>query len=107
MLLHVVSERHRRRRAMIFTTNKSVKAWGRVLHDDDLAQAIIDRVLERGRLIRLDGRSVRGLHVNLDEAMKEELDSGDEAIRIHAMQCAEFPEPTARAVGVKQAFIKS
>jgi hypothetical protein len=26
-----------------------------VLHDEDLGQAIIDRVLERGRLIRLDG----------------------------------------------------
>jgi DNA replication protein DnaC len=52
MLFHVGNERHRRHRPMIFTTNKSLKAWGRVLHDDDLAQAIIDRVLERGRLLR-------------------------------------------------------
>ena len=74
MLFHVVNERHRRQRAMIFTTNKSLKAWGRVLHDEDLAQAIIDRVLERGRLLRLDGPSIRTLHVNLDEAMKEESD---------------------------------
>jgi DNA replication protein DnaC len=74
MLFHVVNERHRRHRPMIFTTNKSLKAWGRVLHDDDLAQAIIDRVLERGRLLRLDGPSVRTLHVNLDEAMKEDSD---------------------------------
>ncbi len=95
MLFHVVNERHRRRRAMIFTTNKSLKAWGRVLHDDDLAQAIIDRVLERGRLLRLDGPSVRTLHVNLDEAMKEESDSGDDVIRISGNQCPEFPEPTA------------
>jgi DNA replication protein DnaC len=64
----VVNDRHRRKRSMIFTTNKSLKAWGRVLHDEDLAQAIIDRVLERGRLFRLDGPSVRTLHVNLDEA---------------------------------------
>ena len=82
MLFHVVNVLHRRRRAMIFTTNKSLKAWGRVLHDDDLAQAIIDRVLERRRLLRLDGPSVRTLHVNLDEAMKEESDSGNEVIRI-------------------------
>jgi len=41
---------------MIFTTNKPLKTWGRVLHDD-LAQAIIDRVLERGRLLRLVGPS--------------------------------------------------
>jgi len=35
----LVNERHRRHRPMIFTTNKSLKAWGRVLHGDDLAQA--------------------------------------------------------------------
>lgn len=65
MLFHVVNERHRRRRSMIFTTNKSLKAWGRVLHDEDLAQTILDRVLERGRLIRLDGPSIRTLHLKV------------------------------------------
>lgn len=33
---------------MIFTTNRSLKVWGRVLHDEHLAPAIIDGVLERG-----------------------------------------------------------
>lgn len=47
MLFHVVNERHRRHRSMIFTTNKALNAWGRVLHDEDLGPAIIDRVLER------------------------------------------------------------
>jgi DNA replication protein DnaC len=31
MLFHVVNERHRRHRPMILTTNKSAKAWGRIL----------------------------------------------------------------------------
>ena len=97
MLFHVVNERHRRHRPMIFTTNKSLKAWGRVLHDDDLAQAIIDRVLERGRLLRLDGPSVRTLHVNLDDAMKEDSDQQTDLIRISGKPCPEFPEPTPRA----------
>jgi len=35
------------------------KRWGDVLHDDDLADAIVDRILERGRLLRLDGPSIR------------------------------------------------
>ena len=39
MLFHVVNERHRKKRSMIFTTNKSLSAWGHVLHDEDLAQA--------------------------------------------------------------------
>jgi len=60
----------------------SLKAWGRVLHDDDLAQAIIDHVLEGGRLPRLDGPTVRNLHVNLDEAMKEDSDQQPELIGI-------------------------
>jgi DNA replication protein DnaC len=94
MLFHVVNERHRRHRPMIFTTNKSLKAWGRVLHDEDLAQAIIDRVLERGRLLRLDGPSVRTLHVNLDEAMKEDSDQQADLARISGKRWPEFPEPT-------------
>lgn len=44
--------------------------------------------------IRLDGPSVRMLYVNLDEAMTEESDSGDEVIRISGIQCPEFLEPT-------------
>ena len=81
---------------MIFTTNKSLKAWSRVLHDEDLAQAIIDRVLERGRLLRLDGPSVRTLHVNLDEAMKEASDQDADLARISGKRRPEFPEPTVR-----------
>jgi DNA replication protein DnaC len=94
MLFHVVNERHRRHRPMVFTTNKSLKAWGRVLHDEDLAHAIIDRVLERGRLLRLDGPSVRTLHVNLDDAMKEDSDQNADLVRISGKSRSEFPEPT-------------
>jgi len=98
MLFHVVNEGHRRKRSMIFTTNKSLKAWGRVLHDDDLAQAIVARVLERRRLIRLDGPSVRTMHLNLDEAMNAGSDQDDDLARISRNQWPEFPEPT-RATG--------
>jgi DNA replication protein DnaC len=94
MLFHVVNERHRKQRSMIFTTNKSLKAWGRVLHDEDLAHAIIDRVLERGRLLRLDGPSVRTLHVNLDDTMNDESNQVDEVIRISGNRGSKFPEPT-------------
>ena len=94
MLFHVVNERHRRHRSMIFTTNKALKAWGRVLHDEDLGQAIIDRVLERGRLIRLDGPSIRTLHLKLDDALKDESDQDDEVARISGNKWPEFPEPT-------------
>lgn len=86
VLFHVVNERHQRRRPMIFTTNKSPSSqWGDVLHDADLADAIVDRVLERGRLIILDGPSYRTKHI----------DSGSgEPARISGIHRPEFPEPT-------------
>jgi DNA replication protein DnaC len=63
VLFQVVDHRYLRRRPMLFTTNKPLPDWGRVLHDDDLAEAITDRVLERGRLIELRGRSYRTRHL--------------------------------------------
>ena len=59
-LFHIVNERHQRRRPMLFTTNKPpLTTWGDVLHDHDLAETIVDRVLKRGRLVLLDGPSYR------------------------------------------------
>jgi hypothetical protein len=37
------------------------------LHDEDLAAAILDHILERGRFIHLDGPSWRTRHLNLLE----------------------------------------
>jgi DNA replication protein DnaC len=94
MLFHVVNDRHRRRRSMIFTTNKSLSAWGRVLHDDDLAQAIVDRVLERGRLLTLDGPSMRTRHLGLDETLAGASNQGvNDSARISGIPVPEFPEP--------------
>lgn len=63
VLFQVVDRRYLRGRPMVFTTNKPLEQWGRVLHDNDLAQAITDRILERGRLIELRGRSYRTRHL--------------------------------------------
>ena len=92
MLFHVVNDRHRRKRSMIFTTNKALNTWGRVLHDEDLAQAIIDRVLERGRLLMLDGPSMRTKHLGLDEPTPAE--ASHQPARISGIDRPEFPEPT-------------
>jgi DNA replication protein DnaC len=69
VLFHVVNDRHLRKRPMIFTTNKSMTEWGKVLHDEDMAAAILDRVLERGRLIHLDGPSGRTRHLDLEKSL--------------------------------------
>lgn len=67
MLFHVVNDRYLNGRSMIFTTNKKLTGWGAVLHDGDLAAAIVDRLLERGHIIALDGPSMRSRHLVLDQ----------------------------------------
>src|SRR5215469_13955927 len=98
VLFHVVNDRHLRKRPMIFTTNKPLNEWGRVLHDEDLAAAILDRVLERGRFIRLDGPSGRTRHLNLEDP----LPGSTERFRISGKSGSEFPEPTDREVELLQ-----
>src|SRR5438552_10414098 len=90
VLFHVVNDRHLRKRPMIFTTNKSLNQWGKVLHDQDLAAAILDRVLERGRILHLDGPSGRTRHLKFEDEL---LPSPDSA-RISGIGVPEFPEPT-------------
>jgi len=87
VLYHLVNARHLKRRAVVVTTNKHPKAWGRVLHDADLADAIVDRLLERGRLIRLDGPSLRTRHI-----AKDLVDSDDQPATISGIHPPEFPE---------------
>lgn len=89
VLFHVVDARHTRRRAMVFTTNKAPKTWGSVLHDDDLAEAIVDRILDRGRVLKLDGPSIRSRHVP-----EHELQDDDGPVRVSGKHRSDFPEPT-------------
>ena len=85
VLFHVVNERHLRRRPIVFTTNKSpLTEWGAVLHDHDLAEAIVDRTLEAGRLVVLDGPSYRTRHLRL----------ANQGARISGKLGPDFPEPT-------------
>ncbi len=67
VLFQVVDHRYLHQKPMLFTTNKPLSQWGRVLHDPDLAEAITDRVLERGRLIQLRGSSYRTRHLERTE----------------------------------------
>jgi DNA replication protein DnaC len=93
VLFHVVNDRYLHHRPMIFTTNKPLTAWGRVLHDPDLAQAILDRVLERGRHLELRGPSYRTRHLPLDLNQPPE-PSSQEPARISGNHRPQFPEPT-------------
>jgi DNA replication protein DnaC len=87
VLFQVVNERHLRGRPMVFTTNKPVEAWGQALHDPDLAEAILDRVLERGRILHFRGPSYRTRHMRPTDGAK-----------ISGKVTPEFREPTDRVL---------
>lgn len=63
VLYRVVNDRYLKDRPMIVTTNKPLAALGQLLHDGDLAEAILDRLLERGTHFLLRGRSYRTRHL--------------------------------------------
>lgn len=80
VLFGVVDQRYLARKPMIFTTNKKLRAWGEVLHDADLAEVILDRVLEQGEHIRLGGPSWRTRNQD-PETLGDTCDSDPESIR--------------------------
>jgi DNA replication protein DnaC len=75
VLFRVVSIRHLKRRSTLMTTNKPLAALGQVLHDADLAEAILDRLLERDTHFVLRGRSYRTCHQKEDLSSIAESDA--------------------------------
>jgi DNA replication protein DnaC len=67
VLYQVVNERYLKQRPILVTTNKPLAAWGDVVHDGDLAEAIVDRLLERGAHFALRGRSYRTRHLTEED----------------------------------------
>jgi DNA replication protein DnaC len=60
VLFPVVDQRYLRgQRPLLLTTNKDPQQWGAVLHDNDLAAAILDRLLHHGEIVTLSGPSYR------------------------------------------------
>lgn len=55
---NLVNELHERS-SLIITTNKSPKQWAEVLKDTVLTTAILDRILYRCEVVRLEGKSYR------------------------------------------------
>ncbi len=76
VLYRVINERYLKHRPILLTTNKPLAALGDVLHDGDLAEAILDRLLERGAHFALRGRSYRTKHLSEEETTSRRAKSG-------------------------------
>jgi DNA replication protein DnaC len=73
VLYRVINDRYLHGRPVLMTTNKPLAALGQVLHDGDLAEAILDRLLERGTHFVLPGRSYRTRHLKEEPQTKTEV----------------------------------
>ena len=58
ILYDLISERYEKT-ATIITSNKSLQEWGKVLQDNALASALLDRLLHHGEVYHLKGDSYR------------------------------------------------
>ena len=58
LLFQVVSQAYERQ-SVVFTTNLELGRWGAVFGDDQMAAAVIDRVVHHGRLLQFRGESYR------------------------------------------------
>lgn len=58
LLFQVVSEAYERQ-SVVVTTNLEFSRWGAVFGDDQMAAAVIDRVVQHGRLVQFRGESYR------------------------------------------------
>lgn len=58
LLFQVISEGYEKR-SLIITTNLEFSRWGTVFGDDNMAAAIIDRLVHHGRLLQFRGESYR------------------------------------------------
>ena len=61
LLFQVVSQAYEAQ-SVVFTTNLEFSRWGAVFGDDQMAAAVIDRVVHHGRLLRFRGESYRVRH---------------------------------------------
>jgi len=61
LLFQVISDAYERQ-SVVFTTNLEFGMWGTVFGDDQMAAAVIDRVVHHGRLVRFRGESYRVRH---------------------------------------------
>lgn len=62
LIFQVISTRHDRQRSFAVTTNRPFGEWNQIFHNDAIAHAILDRLVERAEVFCLEGKSYRETH---------------------------------------------
>lgn len=58
LLFQVIADGYEKR-SLVLTTNREFSRWGSVFGDDTMAAAVIDRIVDDGRLLQCRGESYR------------------------------------------------
>ena len=62
LAFQIFSQRHEARRSTVVTTNQPFGEWNRIFHNDAMAHAVLDRLVERSEVFYLEGKSYRETH---------------------------------------------
>ena len=103
LLFQVVSEAYERQ-SVVFTTNLEFSMWGQTFGDEQMAAAVIDRVVHHGRLLRFRGESYRVRNALMGGKGGWALRLGEEVRRLGAagLERAERAVHPLRAGGVER-----
>ena len=78
LLFRVISDSYESK-SLILTTNIEFSKWGGIFTDDQMAAAMIDRLVHHGHLILFEGKSYRMEHALMRQTAKQKKDP--EAVR--------------------------
>lgn len=58
-LLDIILNRYSKRKSTVITSNRIIDDWGKLLKDNAVSSAILDRLLHQGHLLEFEGKSYR------------------------------------------------
>ena len=64
LVFQIISQRYENRRSIVVTTNRPFGEWNQTFHNDAMAHALLDRLIERSEVFYLEGKSYRETHRN-------------------------------------------
>ena len=62
LVFQIISQRYEHKRSTVITTNRPFGEWNQIFHNDAMAHALLDRLVERSEVFHLEGPSYREAH---------------------------------------------
>ncbi|MBU1783940.1 MAG: ATP-binding protein [Candidatus Omnitrophica bacterium] len=62
LVFQIISQRYENKRSTVITTNRPFGEWNQIFHNDAMAHALLDRLVERSEVFHLEGKSYRETH---------------------------------------------